>query len=154
AAVYAVSLYRQRIVSGARDGSIKLWDVRESGGPSTAVVANLEEKSGIRPLQRAVQWSNNGIRAVQWSKDGQTFAVGSESGVLALFDQRNLSGTLCRLSSPLSRTTSVAAIDWHPSGSRLAVGGREMSFRVWDYSAGSLQLHTTVDMSGAPKSLA
>ena len=164
-----------RIVSGSRDGTLKIW---ESG--SGAEVGTLSGHTG--PVD-AVAWSPDGTRivsgsrdgtlkiwesgsgaavgtlsghtgpvdAVAWSPDGTRIVSGSQDGTVKLWE-----GVGAEVATPSGHTRKVNAVSWSPDGTRIVSGSEDTTLKIWDGASGTeiATLATPRDAPGRVKAVA
>ena len=145
-----------RIVSGSRDGTLKIWD--------SGTAAEMATLSGHTGAVNAVAWSPDGTRivsgstdrtlrvwdsgtgkevgtlsghtgpvnAVAWSPDGSRIVSGSEDGAVKLWD-----GPGAELARPSGHTRKVNAVAWSPDGARIVSGSEDATLKIWDGASGA-----------------
>jgi len=101
----------KRLASASRDGSIKLWDLKEEGNM-------------FKTLRGDSKW----LYACAWSPDSQTLvAVGDKRSVI-LWDMR----TLQRKHKLSGHYHDVVACDFSPDGALLATSSYDTRVILWD----------------------
>ena len=137
------------LLSASQDGTVRLWDLRDPGTPSSSSSAASRAHGplgspppppasphapGPRPLASVQRFAgpHDGIRAVQWSPgDGVLFATGSDAGAVARWDLRWPHAPVdARAAAHDGR--ACHAVAWHPAGRWLASAGADRAVRVWD----------------------
>ena len=128
----AVDAAEQRIVSGGRDGSVKVWDL-ESG----SLIADLE---GFRTE----------IADVSWSPDGKRLAVAGWEGKAIVWDGAGFSRR-----TVFDEFDTATSVEWSPDGERLAIGGASSGglISILDITSGE-KVHNLVCEIGLIFSLA
>ena len=102
------------MLSGSKDGSVRLWDVELAKGRLVL---------GGFPAC---------IRALGFSPDGQTLAVaGRGDGVVALLDASS-GGEIARL---VGHGGLVLGLNFSPDGRTLATGSLDATIKLWDVPA-------------------
>jgi WD40 repeat protein len=76
-----------------------------------------------------------------WSPDGRQVAIGRSNGTVLVFD--GLSGELRQQLSGITPNHGVQAVSWHPTGSRLAIGGGMESVFLWTLDISHEAVHDT-----------
>jgi WD40 repeat protein len=139
-----------RIASGARDGTLKIWDTAdrtcklEPGGHSEWVyalawshdcqrLASASKENVIKIWEtksgRCTSWiqgQNNLIRSLSWSPDGRL--AGADGETIKIWD--HITGEcLSRLEGHRHQVWSVA---WSENGTRLASASRDKTIKIWD----------------------
>ncbi|KJE91137.1 WD repeat domain-containing protein [Capsaspora owczarzaki ATCC 30864] len=104
------------LLSGSQDGSVKVWDTRNT------------TKSAI-----TFDGRSESIRDIQFNPfDHNLFATASETGLVQLWDMRKHESCERRISSHHGPAFTV---DWHPEDRYvLATGGRDKTIKVWELS--------------------
>jgi WD40 repeat protein/uncharacterized protein YjbI with pentapeptide repeats/PAS domain-containing protein len=103
------------VVSGARDGSIKVWD------RTTGVLICAMKNAGFT------------IWSVDWSPDGRLIASGGDNGTITVWDP-----TSGRVTTTIdnAHTGAVWSVAWSPDGDKLASGGMDGAVKVWNAATG------------------
>jgi len=92
--------------TGCQGGVVKLWQVEEDQTINEVSAIKLAPSSG-----------NSWIELLKWSPDGKHLSIGNGNSVM-------LSTIMGEMSTSFSFPNgTVAAIDWHPRGSLLAIAG-------------------------------
>jgi tricorn protease-like protein len=108
----AVSRDGQWIVSGSRDGTLRVWS---NGGSGPAAILSYG-------------WYRLAVWAVAVSPDGALAAGGSDDFVVRVWDlQRRAVRT-----ELTGHTQSIRVLAFSPDGRALASGGRDTTVRLWD----------------------
>jgi WD40 repeat protein len=144
-----------RLVSGSRDGTVKVWDaktgeelltLRGHAGRVTAVAYNPD---GSRIASAGADgtvkvWDAKSaevlltlegtkpMSCVSYGPDGSRLASGTEDGTVRVWDAKT-GERLLTLNGHAGGVTSVA---YGPDGSRIASGSRGESLKVWDAKTG------------------
>ena len=105
-----------RLVSGGRDGTLRLWDAA-----SGALLATLTGHGGP-------------VASVGFSPDGARLVSGGFDGTVRLWDAA--SGAL--LATLTGHEGWVTSVGGSPVGARLVSGGRYGTLRLWDAASGAL----------------
>lgn len=152
-----------RVVTGASDGSVRLWDVpsgqvarelRAGGGgrgigmvsfssDGEHIYASSQDSGGwLWNLAGAVVGQPGGGRATAnaWSADGARLAVGTIGGEVRMFDAR--SGR--ELAVWQAHPSAITSLSFSGDGKRLASGGFEPIARVWTAATGQQELQLNV----------
>ena len=108
----------QRLLSGALDATLKVWDAGTG--------ACLLTLSG-----HAHYWANL-VRACAWSPEGQRLLSCADDNTLKVWD----AGTGVCLLTLSGHDYGVKACAWSPDGQRLLSGGKDGTLKVWDASTG------------------
>ena len=98
------------IASGARDATVKLWNVETGENIATFV------RNGI------------GVESVAFSPNGEMLVAGTEGGPIKVWDVEN-GQNLATFKGEASRVFSVA---FSPDGKMLASGGSDNRIQLWD----------------------
>jgi WD40 repeat protein/serine/threonine protein kinase len=139
-----------RIVSGADDCTVRIWDVADAAvvlplsGPGTPITAVAHSGARIAAATKdgvVYVWDADGrlrgavpgrasiVRCLAFSADGTRIATGDDRGV-RIFDADSL-----QLSSALDHDDAVYAVAFGPDGKLVATGTDE-GVAVWDVAAG------------------
>eukprot|EP00668_Euglena_longa_P000812 GGOE01000981.1.p1 GENE.GGOE01000981.1~~GGOE01000981.1.p1 ORF type:complete len:709 (+),score=192.16 GGOE01000981.1:151-2277(+) len=110
------------LVSGAQDGLIKLWDLRQHASVQTFN----DNCSG--------SMSGDAVRDVRFSPhDSALLAAGMDSGFVRVWDLRKLVALSPTLSINAHNNAPVRSLAWHPvQRELLASGSRDETVVVWD----------------------
>jgi hypothetical protein len=108
----------RRLVSGAADGAVRLWDV-EAG-----------RELGCTRGQP--------VLSVAASPDGRRALLGCDDGNAWLWDLARGTDRVCLAGHP----RAVNAVAFSPDGRRAATGGEDGSIRLWHVASGREILHT------------
>ena len=110
----ALSLDGSRVVTGGKDGAVRVWDV--DSGETVSVLKGHTSR----------------VRSVAVSADGSRVVTGGKGGSVRVWDVDS-GETVSVLEGHTSLVESVA---WSADGSRVAAGGADRSVRVWDVDSG------------------
>jgi WD40 repeat protein len=108
----------KRLLSGAADNSLRVWDAT----------------SGECLLTLEGHWTR--VFACAWSPDGKRLLSGAADNSLRVWDAT--SGECLR--TLVGHWASVNACAWSPDGKRLLSGAADKSLRVWDATSGKCLL--------------
>lgn len=153
------------IATGATNGAVLAWDLNIAGRNKQLSVFNEHSRSintiCFHPLQSNLLLSgsaepnikmvdvrkklcssvfetkSDGVRDIRCSPhDSTKFAVGTECGLMQLWDMRNPSKFL---NSIIAHKGPIFCMDWHPDPTRstIVTGGRDKTLKVWNVSHGS-----------------
>lgn len=114
----AISPDGRRLVSGSRDGRVRVWDT----------VRDTEEASLSPGWWRRATWT------VAVSPDGALVAGGSDDFLVRVWDVRTRELRVILE----GHTQSVRVLGWSPDGRIFASGGRDTTVRVWDTATWTL----------------
>ncbi len=105
------------LVSGSKDGIIRLWDTQ----------------TGI--LRQSLTGHTGSVSSVVFSSDGTSLASGSSDNTVCLWDAQTgaLQNTL------KGHTNEVLSVVFGPNGKTLASGSKDNTIRLWDAQTGELQ---------------
>ncbi|KAL2140827.1 hypothetical protein VTI28DRAFT_3191 [Corynascus sepedonium] len=109
----------QRLASGSRDYTIKIWEAASGSCLHT------------------LQGHRRPISSVDFSPDGQRLASGSYDHTIKIWDAASGS---C-LHTLEGHSGSVMSVAFSPDGQRLASGSRDYTIKIWEAASGSC-LHT------------
>ncbi len=98
------------LASGARDATVKLWNVENGENIATFV------KNAI------------GVESVAFSPNGKMLAAGTEGGPIKLWDVENGQN----LATFKGETPRVFSIAFSPNGKTIASGGGDNTIKLWD----------------------
>jgi WD40 repeat protein len=111
-AVYSVAFSPngQRVVSGSRDNTLRLWDVNGT------------------PIGQPFQGHTDAVLSVAFSPDGQRIVSGSWDNILRLWD---VNGTA--IGQPFQgHTDAVLLVAFSPDGQHIVSGSQDKTLRLWD----------------------
>ncbi|GAC1640938.1 MAG: hypothetical protein NVS4B12_02790 [Ktedonobacteraceae bacterium] len=111
---------------GGDDGIVRLWNGQTC--QRQAVVYGVRQ---CVDMPQRIHVSSTAIRSLAWSPDGKVFAVGSEDGVLSLWQAIQHQKPL--LTVTVQHNTPVHSITWAPTGNQLAVAAGN-NVTVWSLS--------------------
>jgi WD40 repeat protein/serine/threonine protein kinase len=100
----------KKLATGARDGTVKLWDTA-----TRQEIAILKGHSGE-------------VASVMFSPDGRTLATGSYDGTSRLWD----AATGAEIVVLSGQTSIVIAVAFSPDGAVLATGSYDRTVKLWD----------------------
>ena len=100
----------ETLASGARDATVKLW--------------NVENGENITTLAR----NGSGVESVAFSPDGKMLAAGAEGGIIKLWDIEN-GQNLATFKGDAPRVFSVV---FSPDSKTVASGGSDNTIKLWD----------------------
>ncbi|KAG1906452.1 WD40-repeat-containing domain protein [Suillus fuscotomentosus] len=107
----------RRIVSGARDGRIIIWD------------ANTKE------IIRCLSDHTDDVNCIQFSPDEQRFASASSDGTLKIWDAET-EELVFDIDDHQDKVWTVA---YSPNGSKIASGSYDQTVRIWNATTGKQQ---------------
>ena len=99
------------LASGARDATVKLWNVENGENTATFVRNSL------------------GVESVAFSPNGKMLAAGTEGGPIKLWDLENGQNLATFIQEEAPRIFSVA---FSPDGKTVASGGSDNTIKLWD----------------------
>ena len=105
------------LVSGSKDGIIRLWDTQ----------------SGI--LRQSLTGHTDSVSSVVFSSDGTSLASGSPDNTVRLWDAQT--GSLRKTLK--GHTNAVLSVAFGPNGKTLASGSKDNTIRLWNAQTGELQ---------------
>lgn len=112
----AISPDGTSIVSGLRDGTVRIWDAetgRQVGGP--------------------LQGKENQLCSVAFSPDGMSIVSGSDDGMVQIWDAK----TGGQVGEPLrGHIKWVWSVAFSPDGKRIVSGSGDRTVRIWDVTTG------------------
>ena len=105
------------LVSGSKNGIIRLWDTQTS------------------ILRQSLTGHTGSVSSVVFSSDGTSLASGSSDNTIRLWDAQTgeLQNTL------KGHTNGILSVVFGPNGKTLASGGEDNTLRLWDVETGTLQ---------------
>ena len=118
----AMTLDGKELVSGGKDGLIKLW--------------NSGNAKGLQ-LLKTLKSEGGPVFTVAVSPDGKVTATGSQGGTIEIWD---IASGRC-LQRFVGHKGSVHSVALSPDGTRLASGSADKTVKIWDVKAGTC-LHT------------
>jgi WD40 repeat protein len=175
-AVYALSWSHvgNKIASGSRDYTIKLWDgkslelLRTLIGHSSRVqsvswnhdgsqiVSGSSDKtikiwdSSIGKVLRTLKGHEDSVFSVTWDHEGKKIASGSYDKTIKIWDA--VTGELMK-SLEGGHSKYVYSVSWSPDGSKIVSGSWDTTVKIWDVVRGTV-LRTMTDHSGPVCSVA
>ena len=155
----AISPDGRRLVSGSRDGRLRLWDTRSDGAEATlspswwpatmwavaispdgALVAGGADDFrvhvwdvGTRKLRVVLEGHTQSIRVLGWSPDGRLFASGGRDTTVRLWDTTTWTPV-----ATLPHGNTVRGLAWSPDGRRLFTGTADDVISAWNVADGAL----------------
>jgi WD40 repeat protein len=102
----------QAIVSGSRDGTVRVWSLKEG------------------KLLRTMKAHKRAVESVAISQDGQTIVSGSSDGTVRVWNTR---GKLLR--TLVGHQNAVESVAISPDGQTIVSGGYDQTVRVWDINS-------------------
>eukprot|EP00939_MAST-03C_sp_MAST-3C-sp1_P001044 g1044.t1 len=105
------------LLSGAQEATVKLWDIRTNGRPTTY-------------RHRRVRSVHEVIFQPNCADNSSRFAVGLDNGSIAIWDARSNKEPAIEWKN--AHHGIVLTLDWHTRGKLLASGGRDCMIKVWD----------------------
>ena len=108
------------LVSGSRDDTIKLWDLKTG-----------EVKRTLRPYE-----GDADIYGLAFSHDGKLMASGGRAKVIILWD----ASTYKPLRYLEGHTGDIRDLEFSPDDKTLASAGEDKTFRLWDVATGRLKV--------------
>lgn len=118
-----------RMLSGSRDGTVRMWDLRDLARDRSVMTCQSLEK---------YQCNHDGIRDVKWSPtNGVEFAVGTNDGSVQRWDFRHNKAPSLSLKA---HDKTCYSIDWHPDGRHLVSGGGDKNIMIWDFASSNRKM--------------
>ena len=159
----AMSADGRRLVSGSRDGRLRLWDTAHDSAeaalspswwpatmwavavsPDGALVAGGADDflvhvwdARTRALRVVLEGHTQSIRVLGWSPDGALFASGGRDTTVRLWDTATWKPV-----ARLAHGNTVRGLAWSPDGRRLFSGTADDVISAWDVPAGGALLAT------------
>ncbi|KAF5329148.1 hypothetical protein D9611_013185 [Ephemerocybe angulata] len=106
-----------KIVSGAGDKTVRVWDVLTGG------------------VRTVLKGHNEIVSSVAFSPDGRDVVSGSFDNTVRVWDA--LRGKVKRVLQ--GHSGQVWSVDFSPDGSRIVSGSKDQTVRIWDASTGEVQ---------------
>jgi WD40 repeat protein/tRNA A-37 threonylcarbamoyl transferase component Bud32 len=139
-----------RIVSGRKDGTVKVWNARTGAEVHTLVhtIKGLAKSDEERNLLQILPKSYNGesaedfldfskaVWSAGFSPDGSRIVTGSGDRTAKVWDARSGAELLILK----GHTGAIKAVEFSPDGSRIVTGSEDNTGRVWDARTGDLLL--------------
>ncbi|KAL5536193.1 hypothetical protein ACEPAF_14 [Sanghuangporus sanghuang] len=150
----------RKIVTGGKDGTLRIWDGKSGAQISEPIKAHTDEVHNVQYSpdgSKIVSGSLNGtvkiwdaeegrlfvgplrvyksswVLAVTYSPDGSRVVSGDFNGTLRIWNTRN--GELIK-ESQSRHEENVSALAFSPNGERIASGSRDSTIRIWDAQNG------------------
>jgi len=132
-AIYALEFTPdgKRIVTGAADRSVKIWDV------------------ATQKILTSIAGHSDAIYAVAFSPDGAQVATASYDRLIKLWEVAT--GTEIR--TMRDHIDAIYALEFTPDGKRIVTGSADRSVKVWDVATGT-RLYTLSDSTDAVNTVA
>jgi WD40 repeat protein len=111
------------LLSGARDSTIRIWDVQ----------------SGKLKRTLSGPMLTGGVCTTVFSNDGKVLASGSGDGKIVLWD----AATFEPIRTLEGHTAAVREVAFAPGDKTLASAGDDNTFRLWDVASGTLKVTRT-----------
>ncbi|KAJ0425196.1 hypothetical protein BJY00DRAFT_308523 [Aspergillus carlsbadensis] len=111
------------VVTGGRDGYIRVWDVSDDGHPIHVCSHDLE--------------LDDGVTSLAISPDGHYLVIGSIIGGITLWDLKTRTTSMISLGSALSYKGSIDYISFSLDGRHLVCHEYGRSIRSWEWIPGS-----------------
>ncbi|QRV96726.1 hypothetical protein RhiJN_24744 [Ceratobasidium sp. AG-Ba] len=108
----------QRIVSGSRNKTLRIWDANTGA-----------------PISGLLEGHSSSVRSAAYSPDGRRIVSGSEDKTVRIWD----ADTGASLGDPLEgHSGSVWSVAYSPDGRRIVSGSEDKTVRIWDADTGAL----------------
>ncbi len=121
------------IMSGSKDGTVKLWD----------------EKNGIRVHELKCGGQEMGMMSVGYRRDGRQIALGSKEGTVLLWDmeetERESEWIMRKDRIMFHKCGGVMSMNYSHDGSKLASGGTDGTVYLWNTENGELTRNLKCD---------
>ena len=104
------------LVSGSRDGTVRLWNLKTAKGITTG------------SLSSTIKGHTASVLCIGLSPDGHTIASGSSDKTIRLWDM----GTHNHIATLVGHTSDILSVAFSPDGLYLASGCNDGSVHLWD----------------------
>jgi len=121
----------RRVVLGANDGTLGIWDFNETGG--FRLLAGHSGETPDPTHQLVGDWRPS-VVAVSYAPDGSWFATGSETGAIGVWDN----ATLERRRLIPCGCSRISRVLVSPDGASIVAAGWNGKVRVFDAASGKL----------------